>query len=193
VVVKPLAAVRLRAGAWRQDAADEVRLRFDNSGDSENVGRTRRTGVDVEATARPLGAGPLGTVSLWGALTTQRAVLVEPGPRNPEARGRRLNHVPDWTAKYGAGWTPAPRVTASFWAYGQGAYHLTDANTLPTFGGYTAVNADVSVRVRRGVAVGVALQNAFDRYAEYVWFDGARTQHSPGNGRGLAFTPRLDR
>jgi iron complex outermembrane receptor protein len=188
VVVQPAAAVRLRAGAWRQDAADEVRLRFDNSGDSENVGRTRRTGVDVEATVRPLRA-----VSLWGALTTQRAVLVEPGPLNAAARGRRLNHVPDWTAKYGADWSPTPRVNASFWAYGQGAYHLTDANTLPRFGGYTAVNADLSVRLARGVAVGVALQNAFDRYYEYVWYDGAQTQHSPANGRGLALTVSLDR
>lgn len=193
VVVQPLAAVRLRAGAWRQNAADEVRLRFDNSGDSENVGRTRRTGLDVEATVRPFSAGPLRTVSLWSALTTQRSILVEPGPLNAEARGKRLNHVPDWTAKYGADWSPTPRVNASFWAYGQGDYHLIDANTLPTFGGYTAVNADLSVRLARGVAVGLALQNAFDRYYEFVWFDGTQTQHSPGNARGLAFTVSLDR
>ncbi len=193
VVLRPLAAVSVRAGAWRQDAADEVRLRFDNSGDSENVGRTRRTGVDVEASVRPFGAGALRTLSVWGALTTQRAVLVEPGALNPEARGKRLNHVPDWTAKYGADWSPTPRVNASFWAYGQGPYHLTDANTLPRFGGYTAVNADVSVRLARGVAVGVALQNAFDRYYEFVWFDGTQTQHSPGSARGLAFTVSLDR
>jgi len=188
VVVEPVAALSLRAGAWRQDATDEVRLKFDNSGDSENVGRTRRTGVDVEGSARLA-----RTISLWGALTTQRATLAEPGAVNAAARGKRLNHVPGWTAKYGADWTPAPRVSASFWAYGQGAYHLTDLNALPTFGGYTAVNADLSVRMGGGVGVGLAVQNAFDRYYEYVWYDGTQTLHSPANARSVYLTVTFDR
>jgi iron complex outermembrane receptor protein len=188
VVTRPLPALSLRAAAWRQDASDEVRLRFDNSGDSENIGRTRREGLDVEGGLR-LGSG----VSLWGTLTTQRAVLVEPGPRNAAARGKTLNHVPGWTAKYGADWTPTTRVTASFWAYGQGDYHLTDLNDLPRYGGYTAVNADLSYRVRGGLSLGVALQNALDRYYEYVWNDGARTLHSPANPRALFVTLTFDR
>jgi iron complex outermembrane receptor protein len=187
-VLHPLAAWSLRAGAWRQDASGEVRLRFDNSGDSENVGRTERRGVDVETTVQ-LARG----LAVWGALTTQRAVLAEPGARAPQLRGNRLNHVPDWTAKYGADWTPLPRVTASFWAYGQDGYHLTDANDLPRYGGYTAVNADVSVRLARGVGVGLAVQNLFDRYFEYVWLDGATTRHSPANPRSLFLTMRFDR
>jgi iron complex outermembrane receptor protein len=187
-VLQPLPAWSLRAGAWRQDASDEVRLRFDNSGDSENVGRTRRTGVDVESTVRLPRA-----LSVWGALTTQRAILVEPGARTPELRGNRLNHVPGWTAKYGADWTPASRVSASFWAYGQGSYFLTPRNEAPRFGGYTAVNADLSLRVGQGVGVGLAVQNLFDRYFEYVWLDGTQTRHSPANPRALLLTMRLDR
>ena len=188
LVTRPLPALSVRAAAWRQDASDEVRLRFDNSGDSENIGRTRREGLDVEGGLR-LGAG----VSLWGTLTTQRAVLVEPGPRNAAARGKTLNHVPRWTAKYGADWTPTPRVTTSFWAYGQSDSHLTDLNDLPRYGGYTAVNADLSYRVRRGVSLAVALQNALDRYYEYVWNDGAQTLHSPANPRALFVTLTFDR
>ena len=188
MVLAPAAGVSLRAAAWRQDASDEVRLRYDDSGDSENVGRTRRTGVDVEGTARVA-----RTVAVWAALTTQRAILVEPGAADSATRGNRLNHVPDWTAKYGADWTPAPRVQASVWAYGQGGYHLTDLNDGPTFGGYTAVNADLSVRLGRGVGLGVAVQNLFDRYYEYVWHDGARTLHSPANPRTLLLTVTLDR
>jgi iron complex outermembrane receptor protein len=34
----------------------------------------------------------------------------------------------------------------------------------------------------------VHLRNAFDGYHEYVWFDGATTLHSPGEGRALSVT-----
>jgi iron complex outermembrane receptor protein len=40
-----------RVGVWGQDASDELRLKLDNSGDSENVGRTARRGWNVELTA----------------------------------------------------------------------------------------------------------------------------------------------
>ncbi|MCU0626197.1 MAG: TonB-dependent receptor [Gemmatimonadaceae bacterium] len=187
IVSTPFAALSLRAGVWEQRAADEVRLRFDNSGDSENIGRTRRSGVDVEATLRLP-----SSVSAWVATTSQRARLVEPGPRNVAQRGNRLNHVPDWTAKYGLDWAPRRGLQLSAWAYAQGDYEITPANDRGRWGDLHLVNADLSWRWR-SAALGLGVTNLFDRYGEYVWWDGTQTLHSPAAGRALFVTVTLDR
>lgn len=187
VSTAPASWLTLRAGVWRQTATDEVRLKFDNSGDSENIGETRREGFDVEGTVQLAGG-----VSLWGTVTTQRATLVEPGLAQAAIKGNRLNHVPDWTTKLGLDWTHRSGVTVAAWTYGQDDYFLTPANTQPRFGGYFATNLDVSWRLR-AATFGVALQNAFDRYFEYAWFDGTQTLHSPANGRSVMVSVTLQR
>jgi iron complex outermembrane receptor protein len=73
-----------------------VRLKFDNSGDSENIGETQRDGFDVEVNARPH-----ARVTGWAVYSHQRARIVEPGRAEPELRGKALNHVPTYTAKAG--------------------------------------------------------------------------------------------
>ncbi|MFN5582718.1 TonB-dependent receptor [Gemmatimonas sp.] len=187
VVSNPTNAWSVRAGYWEQRASDEVRLRFDNSGDSENIGRTQRRGVDLESALRL----PRG-VQLWAAGTSQRAVLVEPGRTNAAVAGNLLNHVPTWTAKYGAEWSPRVGLTASAWAYAQGNYHLTQQNNRGRWGDMHTVNADVSWRWRVA-AIGVGVTNLFDRYMEYVWWDGAQTLHSPASSRALFLTVTFDR
>ncbi|MFN8803386.1 MAG: TonB-dependent receptor [Gemmatimonas sp.] len=187
LVAQPTSAWSVRAGYWEQRASDEVRLRFDNSGDSENVGRTRRAGLDVESTLRVSNA-----VQFWVAGTSQRAELTEPGARNAAVKGNLLNHVPSWTVKYGAEWAPRAGITASAWAYAQGDYHLTQQNDRGRWGGMHTVNADVSWRWR-AAAVGLGVTNLFDRYMEYVWWDSAQTLHSPASARALFLTLTLDR
>jgi len=187
VVSAPTDQLSVRAGFWQQKASDEVRLKFDNSGDSENIGRTRRSGIDVESTLRlPK------SVSIWAAGTSQRAILVEPGLTNPTAKGKRLDHVPSWTLKYGADWSPVVGAHLSFWSYSQGKYDLTQQNNRGTWGDIRTVNADVSWRWR-AAALGVGATNLFDRYSEYVFFDGTQTLHSPAAKRALFVTLTLDR
>lgn len=187
VSTAPTSRLTLRAGVWQQDASDEVRLKFDNSGDSENVGQTERKGIDVEGTFA-IGGG----VSAWGAFTSQRATLVEPGLTQPTLKGKRLNHVPDWTTKLGVDWSHRSGLAISAWTFGQDDYFLTPANTTAKFGSYFATNLDVSWRWRTAT-VGLAMQNVFDRYFEYAWFDGTQTLHSPANGRGVLLNITLQR
>jgi iron complex outermembrane receptor protein len=187
LVAQPLSGWTVRAGAWEQRASDEVRLKFDNSGDSENIGETERRGVDLESTVRL----PRG-VQLWVAGTSQQAVLTEPGRTNAAIKGNLLNHVPSWTVKYGADWTARPGLSLSAWAYAQGDYHLTTQNNRGRFGGMHSVTADLSWRVR-GASVGMGVSNLFDRAMEYVWWDGAQTLHSPAAGRAVFLSLTLDR
>lgn len=186
-VSTPITSVTARAGIWRQVASDEVRLKFDNTGDSENIGRTRRTGVDVESTWRVT-----RTLSVWGAGTSQRAILVEPGLANATSRGKLLNHVPSWTAKYGADWSPRVGVSVTAWSYMQGDYQITPQNDRGRWGGIQTVNTDISYRWR-SAAVGLGVTNLFDRYSEYAWWDGTQTLHSPAAPRSMFVTLTLDR
>jgi iron complex outermembrane receptor protein len=186
-VSTPMTAVSLRAGAWQQTATDEVRLKFDNSGDSENIGQTRRRGIDVETTIRlPR------SFSVWAAGTSQTALLVEPGLTNASSRGKQLNHVPAWTAKYGADWAPRVGVQLSFWSYVQSSYEITPQNNRGRWGSINTVNADVSWRWR-ALALGVGATNLFSRRNEYVWWDGTQTLHSPAAPRSLFLTLSVDR
>ena len=172
-----------RVGVWGQDASDELRLKFDNSGDSENVGKTRRRGWNVDITAKPH-----NTTYLWGSLTRQRATLVEPGANQPQLRGHDLNHVPRVTAKAGVDVTPVPRLSLSLWADMQTDYYLTPANAEGRFGGRRLTHLDVLFRTHRSMTVGLHVKNLFDRYHEYVWFDGTSTLHSPGERRAFYIT-----
>jgi iron complex outermembrane recepter protein len=172
-----------RVGVWGQDASDELRLKFDNSGDSENVGRTRRRGWNIDATAKPH-----STTYVWGTLTRQRATLVEPGATQAQLRGHELNHVPHYTAKGGVDMTPVSRLSLSLWADVQTDYYLTPANAEGRFGGRRLTHLDVLFRAHRSMTVGVHGKNLFDRYHEYVWFDGVSTLHSPGERRAFYVT-----
>ncbi|MCC6246076.1 MAG: TonB-dependent receptor [Gemmatimonadaceae bacterium] len=187
IVSSPTASWSLRAGVWQQSASDEVRLKFDNSGDSENIGKTRRRGLDLETTWHLP-----SNVNVWATGTSQRAILVEPGRANAAIAGNLLNHVPQWTAKYGADWSPSRGLMLSFWSYAQGDYELTPQNDRGRWGDMHTVNADLSWRWR-AAALGVGVTNLFDRQMEYVWWDGTQTLHSPAAARGMFLTLTIDR
>jgi iron complex outermembrane receptor protein len=180
------ARLSARLGVWGQDASDELRLKFDNSGDSENVGRTRRRGWNVEATARPG-----RRLYAWVSYTRQKATLVEPGAAAPELRGHELNHVPRYTAKWGLDVIASSRATFSLWTEAQGDYYLTTANAEGRFGGRALTSLDAFVAVHRALSLGAHLKNLTNAYHEYVWFDGVHSLHSPGERRAVSVTTTL--
>jgi iron complex outermembrane recepter protein len=183
----PSQRLTVRLGVWGQDASDELRLKFDNSGDSENVGKTRRRGWNVELTARPH-----PTTYAWVTYTRQRATLVEPGATRPDLKGKSLNHLPPYTAKWGLDVTPTRLVTASFWTEAQGDYYLTTLNNGGRFGNRLLSNLDVFVKPHARLSLGAHVKNMFNGYHEYAWFDGAQTLHSPGERRALYLTTTVE-
>jgi iron complex outermembrane receptor protein len=172
-----------RVAYWEQHASDEVRLKFDNSGDSENVGETKRDGYDLEVNFRPH-----KKVTAWAVYSHQRARIVEPGRAEPELRGKELNHVPTYTAKAGLDVTPIDRLDVSVWWYGQDDYELTNDNALDRYGAQSLWNASVRFSAGR-YRLGVQAKNLLDRYYDgTVWYDGVATLHSPGEGRAFYLT-----
>lgn len=177
----PASALTARLALWRQTASDEIRLKPDNSGDSENIGETRRDGVDLEFAWRASAA-----FHLWASYTVQKGELTNPGLRPADAalRGKEIDHIPDYHVKAGADWSVTPAFTASLSVTAQGSYFLTTANTTGTWGRSALTNLDLRYRWKKTV-VALAVKNVFDRYHEYVWHDGAQTLHSPGDARAF--------
>lgn len=173
-----------RVSYWQQYASNEVRLKFDDSGDSENVGRTRRQGFDIE-----LNLQPLEQLMVWGSFSRHVSEQLEPGPAFPERKGRELNHVPDFSTKAGVDYHPLPTLHSSLWMYGQGDYHLTKENDQGQHGGYIVFNFDVSYELVSWAQVGLQVKNLLDtRYATSIWyrdFGGNAILHSPAEGRSF--------
>lgn len=179
--VTPLKTLTARLALWRQTASDEVKTKADGSGDSENIGETKREGADFELNWRVLPA-----LSIWGSYTLQSGEITNPGARAADAilRGKKIDHVPDYTFKSGVDWDATSALTLSASVLAQGGYELTTLNTNGEWGAFTLYNLDARYRWKK-VTFGATVKNVFDRYQEYVWHDGTQTLHSPGDGRAF--------
>ncbi len=181
------ARVESRVAVWRQTATDEVYRDLNNpSGDSTNIGSTRRQGLDLHLRAQPV-AG----VDAWATWTKQEAVIVEPNPAAPATRGKDVDHVPRWLASLGADWQARESLRLSAWASGQGDYFLERTNATGRYGGFAVLNLGASWQASEAVQFDVQLKNATDRYREYVWWDGTQSLHSPAEGRALYLALRV--
>lgn len=183
----PVRWLSARLAYWQQYASNEVRLRFDDSGESENIGETRRAGFDVE-----LSVEPRPKVTIWAAYSRHDSEQVEPGIASPERLGKELDHVPSFSAKGGVSVGPLARISASLWVYSQGDYYLTKENDGERYGDYTLVNADMAYQLTPWAELGVQVKNLLAaRYDSTVWykdFGTVATQHNPGEGRSLYVT-----
>ncbi|TCP35053.1 TonB-dependent receptor [Sphingomonas sp. BK235] len=176
-----------RLAVWQQTATGELRRRLnDPAGEFDNLGATRRRGLDLEASVQP-GDG----WSAWASWSHQRAVIRVPDPATPSQAGNAIDHVPRHVYTAGIEWAPrGGRWRGSLWGNGQSSYELTPANTQGRYGGYVQLTAEAGYRLTRAVELSVQLRNlANDRY-EYVWFDGTERLHAPADPRTLAAAVR---
>lgn len=183
--LRPAAWIDGRLAAWQQTATDEVARRLnDPSGDSDNLGATRRRGVDLQLNVRPA-----ATLDGWLALTWQKAVIVTPDPNAPATQGKEIDHVPRRLFTGGVDWRPLAGWTFSLGVQGQGRYELNTLNSAGRYGAYTLLNLgatwDVLKQAGRTLRLEAQLRNATDRATEYVWHDGTQALHSPGAPRAL--------
>ena len=176
-----------RVAAWQQTASGEIkRLLNDPSGDSANLGKTRRRGIDVQLSVTPV----TGT-TLWGAYSYQQARIVTPDPATRSQAGNWIDHVPQNLFSSGVDWQPVERWRVSLSGNGQSSYYLTPANTMRRYGDYLVLNGEVAWRVRPSLEIAAQLKNIGNRHYEYAWYDGTQVLHSPADGRALYGSVRL--
>ena len=171
-----------RAAVWQQTASGELRRRLnDPSGEFDNLGATRRRGLDLEAQVRPLPG-----LSAWASWSHQKAVIRVPDPAAPLTAGNAIDHVPQNVVTAGVEWAPTILPwRASLWGNGQSSYELTTANDQGRYGGYFQLTAELAYRLNDALELSAQVRNlANDRY-EYVWYDGTQRLHAPADPRSL--------
>lgn len=176
-----------RVALWQQKATGEIKRKLnDPLGDSENLGATRRRGIDVQLSARPV-AG----LSFWGAVSHQRGTILTPDPATPQYKGNDIDHVPHWLFSGGVDFTAVPRLRLSLWGGGQSSYELASDNARGRWGDYATLNAEAAYQLTPQVELSLSARNITDERYEYVWWDGAQTMHSPADGANATAAVRL--
>lgn len=185
---KPVRWLDGRVAYWEQVASDEVRRKLnDPSGDSENVGKTKRWGYDLQLNLHL----PRET-DLWLAYSWQHSRIEKPDPALPASKGRQIDHVPTQLYSAGLSHQATPKLQLSGWLNGQSDYYLERENTQGKYGGYTLVNVGATYQLTSSLAVDLQVKNLADRYYEYVWYDGTQALHAPGDRRALYAGMTLD-
>ncbi len=181
VKFRPRAWLEGRATLWQQTASNEARRKLnDPANDAENIGRTRRNGLDLQ-----LNAEPAEGTSLWAAFSWQDSQILVAESSLPQSQGREIDHVPHRLYSAGLEHRLTPRLTLTGQLTGQSAYFLERTNSTARYGSLALL--DLGLRWQAGPALQVQAQvkNLADHYHEYVWWDGAQSLHAPGSGRSL--------
>ncbi|OUS79915.1 TonB-dependent receptor [Pseudomonas putida] len=180
----PASWVDGRVAYWRQDASGEVSRRLnDPSGESDNVGETRRWGYDLQVNLHPD-----ERTEVWMSYSWQYSKTLEPSSALPSSKGQEIDHVPHHLWNTGISYQATPALQLTAWANGQTNYYLERDNTQGTYGGYVLMNLGATYKVSETMSVDLQLKNLTNRYYEYVWYDpdGAEASlHAPGDGRAL--------
>lgn len=178
---RPLNWLEGRVAVWRQTASNEARRRLnDSANDAENIGRTRRQGVDVQ-----LNAQPTEKLGLWLGAAVQRSRILKADAASVATEGKEIDHVPDLLYNLGADYRLSDALRLSAWLQGQSSYCLERSNSTGRFGGYALTHVSATYRASRQVDLELQVRNLGDRYYEYVWYDGTQSLHAPGNGRSI--------
>jgi len=179
---KPIESLEGRVAYWEQTASNEVRrILLSANDDSENVGETKRRGIDLQASLQI--SDPL---SIWASYSWQEAIIEKPGETDLNTRGKELNHTPDFLFSAGANYKITPKLTSSLTAYAQGDYYVERTNSLTgQFGDYYWLNMAFDYQVTQTVSLNLQVKNLTDQDSEYVWdYDmTGNTRHSEADGR----------
>ncbi|MCY1646630.1 TonB-dependent receptor [Caulobacter sp. SL161] len=183
----PTDRLTARLAIWGQTATGELKRKLnDPSGDFDNLGATKREGVDLQVDAKLT-----PRLSVWGAAAWQSAKIRTPDPATPALKGNKIDHVPARMFSGGVDFTATDKLTLSASASGQSAYELTTTNNRGRFGDYVSVDLDATYKVSPRLALSLQIKNLTDADREYVWWDGAQTLHSPADGRTAFISARV--
>jgi iron complex outermembrane receptor protein len=178
---RPAQGVEGRLAVWEQYASNEARRKMnDPANDAENIGATRRRGVDLQ-----LNVQPTSRLGVWVGAAVQRARIVKADDASIATQGNEIDHTPHLLYNAGADYDVSDVLRVSGSINGQGSYFLDRTNTTGKFGAYAIVNLSAAYRLGNNLDVELQVRNVADRYYEYVWHDGAQSLHAPGSPRSV--------
>ena len=181
------AGAEARIAWWEQEASGEVKRKLnDPLGDFDNVGRTRREGLDLQ-----FGFHPEEHVALWMSYAWQRARILKPDPATPQYAGNRIDHVPVHLLSGGIDVELSPVLRFSAWANAQSNYELDASNSHGSFGAQRLLNAELAWQAAPRLELSLQVKNLGNDHYEYVWWDGVQSLHSPGDERAAYASARF--
>jgi outer membrane receptor protein involved in Fe transport len=177
------------AGAFRTDIDRDILFvsagKLRSEGYFENVGRTRRHGLELDVDGRLRTGGPLGRPAHWFAFA--HATVLEatfetpfraPGPNHPLAEegsiavaaGARIPGVPSATLKAGLGVMLADALSVGARLVAQSGQYLRgdEANLLPQLPGWQRVDITAELQLGRAVSLFARVTNLLG--AQYSTF-----------------------
>jgi iron complex outermembrane recepter protein len=170
VKFRPVSGVEGRLAVWEQYASNEARRKMnDPANDAENIGETRRRGVDLQLNVRPT-----SRLGFWVGAAASIAT-----------QGNEIDHTPHLLYNLGADYDVSDVLRLSGSINGQGSYYLDRTNTTGKFGAYSVANVSATYRIANNLDVELQVRNLADRYYEYVWHDGTQSLHAPGSPRSV--------
>jgi iron complex outermembrane receptor protein len=176
-----------RIAWWQQKATGEWRRRLnDPNNDSDNLGATRRNGLDVQVNLAATEA-----IRLWLAYAWQDSKVLRAGPTLPATQGKQIDHVPHHIITGGLDYSPITTLTLSLGFNGQSDYYLDPSNTTAKFGDFFKLNLGAQWAATPKVSIEAQVKNLTNERSEYVWWDGTQSLHSPADPRAYYLAARL--
>ncbi|WP_179959189.1 TonB-dependent receptor [Pseudoalteromonas rhizosphaerae] len=179
---KPSRDSEIRIALWQQTATGEFKRKLnDPLGDFDNLGATKRKGIDIQASW-----SPTNKFSLWGAFAWQQAQIDIADPSTPEYTGNNIDHIPNRLLTAGIDYQLTTQLNLAATLRTQSDYELTPSNSQGRYGDFTQLGLKASYDVNSALMLSAQVDNLTDEYYEYVWWDGSQTLHSPAQGRAVS-------
>lgn len=172
-----------RVAVWEQKASNEARRKLgDASNDSENVGKTKRKGMDFQMNAKPT-----DKTNVWVSYSWQDSEILKADAASLSTEGKEIDHVPHYLFSGGVDYQAAPQWRLGLTARGQGDAYIERDNTQGKFGQFVVFDASANYQWNDKINLDLQVKNLADRYYEYVWWNTTPSpnisMHAPNDGR----------
>lgn len=176
-----------RIAVWQQDATDEV-ANLPSAGATQNLGETRRKGIDLQFTTNIL-----DNVKFWASHSIQEAKIIGGYTAGTSSLvGKEVFSTPRHISNIGVEYKASEAWRFDLQGRAQGSYYIDDLNAQGKYGGYVLFDGGAHYTFSKTIGIDLQLKNIFDRKYEYVWYDNFfwpsgsyQPMFSPGPGRAV--------
>jgi len=180
---KPVSWLDGRVAIWEQRASNEARRKLgDAANDSENIGKTKRDGMDFQLNARTN-----DKTNVWFSYSWQDSKILKADAASTATQGNEIDHVPHHLYSGGVDFQATPQWRFGLSVRGQSSAYIERENTQGKFGKFTVYDAYVNYQWSEIMNLDLQVKNLTDRYYEYVWWNTTPnpdiSMHGPNDGR----------